>query len=162
MVAAGDAAYADREKAKSTHGHLIYLNGGPVAWKTGVQKTVAASTTEAELTSMMLTAKETIGLSRLLLQLGKNEIKEIPVLCDNKQTVDIINKVNPAPVTAMRHVNVRQHWLRELDHDNTTPIPLRFLWVPTGKMPADGMTKRLGVTQFKAFITQLGMVDVEK
>ena len=133
-----------------------------MAWKTNVQKDDAASITEAELTSMMLTAKETISLSRLLLQLRKDDIKEIPVLYDNKQTVDIINKINPAPVTAMRHVNVRQHWLKELDHDNATPIPLRFLWVPTGKMPADSMTKRLGVTQFKAFITQLGIVDVEK
>ena len=49
------SVYADADFAndtvgrKSRSGYVIFLNGGPIAWNSSLQSTVAQSTSEAEL-----------------------------------------------------------------------------------------------------------------
>ncbi len=50
IYAACDASFADDRLTKKSHqGHLIFYNSGPIIWKSNRQRTIALSTTEAEL-----------------------------------------------------------------------------------------------------------------
>jgi hypothetical protein len=46
------------------------MNGGPVAWRSHLQKSVSTSTTEAELYSLSDCLKEIIFMQRILAELG--------------------------------------------------------------------------------------------
>ena len=72
-----DASFADDlQNRKSTHGYLLTLFGGPIAWRSGKQSTVTMSSTEAELLTLSTGAKEAIATIRLFrdvrLQLNKD------------------------------------------------------------------------------------------
>ena len=54
-----------------------------------------------------------------------------------------------------KHIPIKYHKNRELVGDGT----IRFEWIPTNEMVADGLTKSLGATKFKEFISMLGLVD---
>jgi hypothetical protein len=61
-----DASFADDpETRRSTQGYLMKMFGGPIMWQSSKQKTITMSTTEAELSSLSHTARETTGLYRL-------------------------------------------------------------------------------------------------
>ena len=58
--------------------------------------------------------------------------------------------------TALRHIDIQQHWLRETVQANK----LKVAWIPTTEMPADGMTKGLPVQKHQAFVRMLGLEDI--
>jgi hypothetical protein len=58
FICASDAAFADNVDRKSTEGYLFKLFGGPIDWRACKQKTVATSTTEAELLALSHTTKD--------------------------------------------------------------------------------------------------------
>jgi hypothetical protein len=54
--------------------------------------------------------------------------------------------------TKLRHIDIRQHWLRQLVHaplerrdtrDGYVNANLKIEWIATADMVADGLTKRL-------------------
>ena len=91
-----DASFADNpETRKSTQGYLIKLFSRPIMWQSSKQKTVTTSTTEAELLSLSHTARETIGLYRLFEQIQFDPEQQPRILCDNQQTVSLIQKDRP-------------------------------------------------------------------
>jgi hypothetical protein len=54
IYAACHASFADdRLTRKSQQGHLIFCKSGPIIWKSDRQRTIALSTTEAELDSFV-------------------------------------------------------------------------------------------------------------
>ena len=55
---------------KSTSGIVVFLNGGPVTWRTKLQGPVAWSTAEAELYAMAMLMRELRYLQQLLGELG--------------------------------------------------------------------------------------------
>jgi len=59
--------------------------------------------------------------------------------------------------TRLKHVDVRQHWLRQ----EVQAKRLLIEYLPTANMPADGLTKALPKQKFKAFVKQLGLVDIK-
>jgi hypothetical protein len=61
-------------------------------WQSSKQRTVTTSTTEAELLSLSHTARETIGLYRLFQQIQFDPEHQPRILCDNQQTVGLIQK----------------------------------------------------------------------
>lgn len=158
FLAASDASFADnREDRKSTQGFFISLFGGGLTWQATKQKTVTTSTTEAELLALSHASKEVISLMRLFKQIGF-DIGEIPeILCDNQQTVGIVNKENPQHTSKLRHVDIHQFWLRQEAARGTISVR----WVPTADMPADGFTKPLGPQQHRHFLAQLRLVNIE-
>ncbi len=54
-----------------------------------------------------------------------------------------------------KHIPIKYHKTRELVGDGT----VTFKWVPTSEMLADGLTKSLGASKFKEFVSMLGLVD---
>ena len=156
FLAASDAAYADDvETRRSSQGILIKLFNGPVYWKSTRQKTVATSTTEAELIALSSVAKEALVLMRLFKRINFKLDHDVTLACDNKQTVRAVTADKVEFTTKLKHIDVHHFWLRqELDNG-----ALRLAWIPTAEMPADGLTKPLTKDKHRRFIRELGLVD---
>ena len=152
-----DASFADDlQTRKSTQGMLMRMFGGPIMWQSSKQKTVTTSTTEAELLSLSHTARETIALYRLFKQVQFDPEHQPPILCDNLQTVGLIQKERPQATSKLRHVDIHNLWLRQIHQEGKIQVQ----WVPTADMPADGLTKPLTAQKHSHFIQQLGLVDI--
>jgi hypothetical protein len=71
LTAFADSDFAgDVNTRCSTSGWVLMMNGGPVAWRSHLQKSVSTSTTEAELYSLSDCLKEIIFMQRVLAELG--------------------------------------------------------------------------------------------
>jgi len=152
-----DASFADDpETRKSTQGYLMKLFSGAIMWQSSKQKTVTTSTTEAELLSLSNTVRETIALYRLFGQVQFDPEQNPRVLCDNQQTVGLIQKERPELRSKLKHVDIHNCWLRQVHLEGKVVIQ----WVPTTEMPADGFTKPLPAEKHSHFVKQLGLVDV--
>ncbi|RKK19546.1 hypothetical protein BFJ65_g6263 [Fusarium oxysporum f. sp. cepae] len=152
-----DASFADDpETRKSTQGYLMKLFSGAVMWQSSKQKTVTTSTTEAELLSLSHTARETIALYRLFEQIQFDPQHQPRILCDNQQTVGLIQKERPQLTSKLKHIDIHNFWLRQIHKDGKITVQ----WVPTTDMPADGFTKPLSAEKHSHFVKQLGLVDI--
>jgi hypothetical protein len=152
-----DASFADDpETRKSTQGYLMKLFKGPIMWQSSKQKTVTTSTTEAELLSLSHTAKETIGLYRLFAQIEFDPEQQPRILCDNQQTVGLVQKERPQVTSKLKHVDIHNLWLRQVHRDGEIAVQ----WVSTKDMPSDGFTKPLSAERHAHFVSQLGLVDI--
>lgn len=152
-----DASFADDpETRRSTQGYLMKMFGGPIMWQSSKQKTVTTSTTEAELLSLSHTARETIGLYRLFEQIQFDPEQQIKILCDNQQTVGLIQKERPQLTSKLKHVDIHNLWLRQIHKDGKFAVD----WVQTKDMPADGFTKALSTDKHNHFVKQLGLVNL--
>ena len=118
--------------------HVLPLQVSPQS----IQTTVATSTTEAELIALSPGAKETIALYRLFDQISlRLPSGGVPTIhCDNRQTIRLVTEHGMKIQTALRHIDIQQHWLR----DAVTKKQLRVERIPTTEMLADGFTKPLG------------------
>jgi Reverse transcriptase (RNA-dependent DNA polymerase) len=159
FMAASDAAFADDpETRKSSDGYLFQLYGGPIDWRAAKQRTVTTSSTEAELLSLTVAAKEFIWWNRFFSNIRFNMKQRLSIACDNLQTIGILEKDSLKLTTKLRHVDIHQHWLRQ--EVEAGRISIR--WIPTAEMPADGLTKPLSAQKHEAFVKQLNLVDIQE
>jgi hypothetical protein len=157
FLAAGDAAFADDVSTRrSTEGFIFQLFGGSIDWSSVLQKAVSTSTTEAELRALAHTSQWTIWWGRFFTSLRLEIDQQLTVYCDNLQTVGLMVKDSPKLVTKLKHIDIHQHWLRELVADGTIKVE----WIQTSDMAADGLTKPLSGQKHALFIKQLRMVDI--
>jgi hypothetical protein len=85
-----DADWAgDKSDRKSTSGNCIFINGNLVSWQTKKQTTVALSSAEAELVSLVELAKEILFFRQILIQLNYNIIYPITIHVDNQSAIKI-------------------------------------------------------------------------
>ena len=157
FTCSSDAAFSDNQDRKSSDGYLFSLFGGPIDWRAGKQKTVTTSSTEAELLGLTQTSKETYWWTRLFKGLGLDLEQDIAIQCDNTQTIDLLTKNAPELSTKLKHVDIHRHWLRqEVQHGK-----ILLEWIPTNKMPADGLTKALTRQNHTKFVGMLNLQDIE-
>ena len=129
---------------------------GLINQKATLQRSVIRSTTKAELLSLSTAAVEIIQWQRFFEAIGFNLERDFTVLCDNMQTVRLLRQDTPKLNTKLRHIDVYQHWLRQEVQDKKIDVQ----WVPTTKMPADGLTKILPRQKHEAWVKQLNLVDI--
>lgn len=157
LLCASDAAFAgDSITRKSTEGYLFSMFGGAIDWKSSKQKTVTTSSTEAELLALSHAAKEALWWSRLLQATEFDPENDLQILCDNRQTLRLFTSKGPAFYTKLRHIDIANHWLNQ-EVDKGT---LKLTWIPTARMPADGLTKALPRQQHETFVRLIGLVDI--
>ena len=116
------------------------------------QDTVTAFTREAELLALAQAAKESLCVSRLLVELSvvlENK-QGIRTQCDNQQTI------RPAARTKFRHVHIHNHWPRR------EAAQRGIQSTPSNDMTTDGFTKALPKGTWKRFLTQLGRQDISQ
>ena len=136
------SVYADADFAmdtvgrKSRTGYVIFLNGGVVAWNSSLQSTVAQSTSEAELYSMVEAVNAAMQLKHFLEEIG---FPQGALQCheDNTGCIDWI--VNQRASSRMKHIEVKYHVLREL-HEK---MLCKFSHIDTKRQRADFATKQM-------------------
>ena len=156
---ASDAAFADDEDTRqSSYGYLFKMYGMCVDWKATRQRSVAKSTTEAELLALSVAGGEMEWWNRLFNHI-KLDLDVKPVIyCDNQQTVGIVTRQEDKLRTKLRHVDTHQMWLRQ----EVQQQRMHVAWCPTADMPADGLTKTLVRQKHSRFVEQLGLESVER
>ena len=150
-----DAAFADDpDDRKSSDGYLVLLFGCPVLWQARKQATVSTSSTEAEFIALTRTTKEAIALYRLLGDLTlRLDLDQIPILCDNRQAIRLVQPNAGRWATNIKHVDIYHHWLRQVVADGQVSVS----WTPTAHMAADGFTKPLRRQKHDEFVRMLGL-----
>lgn len=143
----------DVESRKSTTGFLFTLHGGAISWRSRLQRLVTGSTAEAEYVAASEAVKDSIWLRRLAGDLGE-DASAVTLGEDNQACIAMAS--NPASSTRTKHVDVCYHLVR--DYVERGEVKLRY--VPTGDMPADGLTKPLPASTFIIFRTGLGVREV--
>ena len=158
FVCASDAAFGDDLiSRRSTEGYLFQLFSGPIDWHSTRQKTVTTSSTEAELLALSHAAKETYWWKRLFKSIELDPGHQSSINCDNTQTIRLLTAESPQLTTKLRHVDIHNHWLRqEVQRKN-----IYINWIPTAKMPADGLTKALPRQKHETFVRLLGLVNIK-
>ena len=138
-----DSSYAnDPEKRRSHYNYIIFLNVNPISFVTGLAATTATSTPEAEYVAMTHGVKELLCTYQTLLIMGINVRLPISVMEDNQTCIQITD--NPVSQRRTRHMDVRDHFIRDHVEDGT--ITIRYC--PTKDMLVDVLTKVMARPQF--------------
>jgi hypothetical protein len=141
-----DFASTDIDTRRSVTGYIIYFNGGPISWKSGLQRKVSSNTTEAEYRALHDACKECIWLSHILRELGYTHQGPVIVFEDNSSTIRVCD--NPISASQLKHIDTVYHQTREFIADGKIMI----LKLNTKNQLADIMTKPLSPTIFQYLI----------
>ena len=161
LVAYADADFAsDTVERRSTSGWVVFLNGGPVSWRSHRQKSISLSTTEAELYSLSDCLQEVIWLQRVLTELGYPQpaLRVGPGLSnsgtviyeDNKGCRDGSKNFGSAAGRA-KHMGVRKNFVQA--HVNIGTISVTEC--SSADMVADLLTKPIGAVVYRKLYNQL-------
>jgi hypothetical protein len=157
VMIASDAAFADRPDRRSSAGYLCKLYNGPIEWKSGKQRAVTTSTTEAEYLALSEAAKASYWWKRVFNTMGFDPQHQIMVYCDNQQTINMLTSENIEQRSKLRHVDIHRSWLRQEVQEGR----LHVKWIPTNRMIADGLTKSLTAQKHHEFVRMLNLADVK-
>jgi len=134
------AVYADTSDAdcnitsKSTGGYVIYVNGSPIAWKSGRLPMVTLSSAESEYIQITLACQEILYLREVLETLGFKQTATA-IFEDNQAAIAICN--NPCHRTRTRHIQRRYHFIRQCVRDGNVYV----VYVRSADNVADVLTK---------------------
>lgn len=137
-----DADFACNSSSKSTSGIVFMVSGGPVYWRSQVQKIVTLSSTEAELVSLCTAVKDLIWLRKLTLEVGLTESSPSELFCDNQSTIKL--SLNEKISQRTRHMSVRAAYPR----DQVERKQIIIKYINTQDQLADLFTKPQGSKSF--------------
>ena len=121
----------------SVSGGLILYRGGLIAWWSRLQKSVSASTAEAEYFSAALAGREAVYARDFIDDIGFGVTAPTPLFLDNKATIELTQ--DPVAFKKTKHILRHAHELR----DRVARRVLRPVYVPTDQQLADVLTKGL-------------------
>ena len=141
---------SNTDERRSTTGYIFFLNGNAISWNSKRQKTVAASTAEAEYMSLFEASRELIWLEYLLSDLGETpETKKIS--CDNQSAIELAK--NPVHHQRSKHIDIKYHFIREKVKDEV----FELVYHPSQEMIADVLTKSLPFATFSKLISKMNL-----
>ena len=112
MHAFSDADWAsDKLTRKSTTGYVVIAAGGPIAWQSKIQTTVATSSMESEYMAMYAAIQELVWLRGVLKEIGLPCMAPIPLFIDSQSAQDLA--MNPVAHQRSKHIDIKYHWIRE-------------------------------------------------
>jgi hypothetical protein len=125
------------DETRSICGHIFFLGGCPILWKTHKEARISRSSCEAEVKATDECVKNIQMFRHILSDLGLIDLSNpTPIYNDNRGSVDWSN---PSSSKGMRHVNIRENAIREARLFNEVSI----LHIPGTAIPADIFTKEL-------------------
>ena len=107
-----------------------------------IQPTVAMSTIEAEYMAAVEAAKEALWLTRLVRELGIQQVG-VPLYCDSQSAIYLAK--NQVYHARTKHIDVRFHKIREL----VATGELLLEKIHTSENVADMLTKPITANKFK-------------
>ena len=137
-----DASYGVHKDGKSHSGMFVTLGGGPLLTKSGKQKIVTKSSTEAELVALSDLCSLVIWTRDFLVAQGMNP-PPATVFQDNQSTMALIDK-GQSTSERTRHINVRYYWVK----DRIESGEIQIVYLPTEDMIADVFTKPMQGQKF--------------
>ena len=143
-----DASFGCHSNGKSHTGVYITLGEGPVFVRSVKQKIVTKSSTEAELVA--LSDEAATVFSAIDFVKAQGYVVTSAYGQDNKSTITMITGGKNDSMRT-KHINVRYFWLRE----RCKQQELNIVYVPTGLMIADVLTKPMQGTMFRRFVQLL-------
>ncbi len=150
ITAKSDSNYATcKETRRSVTGFAVYLEGALISVKSGMQKIVALSVSEAEIIALVQCIQEVMFVKKIIESIGLKVKLPIHVEVDNQATVDLVNGWSIAGGT--KHSEVRIMWLRELKEKGI----LRVFWHPNDENESDVFTKNLARGPFDKCVEKL-------
>ena len=142
-----DASFGTYEDMKSVTGIVLMIGNATVYVKSGKQKIVTRSSTEAELVGLSDALSQILWTREFLCHQGLRLGPAI-VYQDNQSTICLANK-GRSTSERTRHVKVRYFFIKH--YIDTNEIKIEYL--PTGHMLADILTKPLHGALFLKFRT---------
>lgn len=121
----------------SVSGGIIFFWGCPVSWWSRLQKSVSASTAEAEFFAAALATREGVYVRDFLEDLGYGVTRATPLLLDSKSALDMA--ADPVAFKKTKHILRHAYELR----DRVARNEFAPLFVDTTQQLADILTKGL-------------------
>jgi hypothetical protein len=99
----------DLEDRRSTTGFVFMIGGGAISWSSK-QPTIALSITESKYMANMQAIKESMWITKLMMDLGYMEEKKVMVIrCDNQGTISLTK--NPTHHAQTKLIDVQHHFV---------------------------------------------------
>jgi hypothetical protein len=141
-----DADWAgDITTRRSTTGYVVFAGGGPIAWQSKLQTTVATSSMESEYMALYGGMQEIVWLRGVLEELGLPMFEPTPFFLDSQSAQDLA--MNPVFHKRSKHVAIKYHWVRQHVIGGIFGT-CRLCHVCTDDMSADIFTKALSGPKF--------------
>jgi len=139
LYAACDAGWAGCTLTRrSQQGYVVWYNGGPISWRSNRQETVALSTAEAELISLVTCGKDVLHKAKILNDLGYPQ-KRTTIMEDNRAAIALTEQNMSQNGTRTKHMDLKYKWIEEQVEAGT----MAPQYTPTNLNPADIFTKNL-------------------
>ena len=138
-----DASFAIHPDKKSHTGSVVTLGKGAIYAKSGTQRLVTKSSTEAELVGLSDAGNQVLW-SRNFLELQGHPQPPALIYQDNQSTIQLIRN-GRSNSERTRHVDVRYFFL----HNRIERKDVDIVYLPTTEMIADILTKPLQGELFK-------------
>ena len=156
LVGYMDADWAnDMSSRRSVSGYVFSYAGGSISWMLKQQSTTATSLTHAEYIAPAEATKELVWLRCLLSEPRESISGPTTLYIDNRAT-DLLAR-NPVNHAAMKHVDVRYHFICECIADGAVGLSL----IGSNDMAADILTKSLKGVKHEHFCLMMGMETIE-
>jgi hypothetical protein len=136
---------------RSIGGYTFSLGLGTISWNAKKQKTVAASSCEAEYIAGFEAAKEAIWLRALFTGINLPPLNPTTIMCDNNASINLSE--DPTLHTRVKHIDINYHFLRE----RVQSKEISLSYVRTKENIADIFTKPLERNQFTKLRDCLGL-----
>jgi hypothetical protein len=144
-----DSSFGLYEDGKSVTGVAIMLGDAVIYVKSGKQKIVTRSSTEAELVGISDVLSQVLWTREYLLSAGI-DIGPAIVYQDNQSTIFLAKKGRSTSERS-RHIKIRYFFVTHYIECNE----IKLMYLPTGEMIADILTKPLNGALFKTFAAKL-------
>ena len=143
----------DKMTRRSTTGYISLFRGGPIAWQSRLQKTVALSSCEAEYMALREAIKEQLYLANIGKELPMFEgyIQGQKVYTDSQSAIKLA--LNPRHHQRTKHVDILYHFIRE----RVQSKDVELIHIGTKNQLADYLTKAMASTNWPEFISKIGL-----
>jgi len=136
------------DRRRSISGMTFTVGGNVVSWKSGLQKVVALSTTEAEYISLTEAAKEAMWFQGFVRELGFKQ-GAVKIHCDSQSAIALAK--NAVFHEKTKHMAIKYNFIRDLISEGY----IQVVKIATAYNPADIFTKVLPVGKLRDALEML-------